>query len=439
MSLYGYRVVRGALDVVVQGQGEALLQSILRATRHGARVDDAVLRAVLDSESPRGLRCLAMFEYEPPTPGQPARVRTVGSAGPCLTASSEWQTLVQTARHNPPTAIGDRIRLILGPPPPPPQAPNQRPASWVAPQAGIADEPGPVWPRPPTVEEDAQPPGPPGSGPRGGRPVLFEFVPKMADALRTSALGTLLAGGIATLVLLLAAVVFWRLSLREERAYATAEQKRQLASLGEMAAVLAHELRNPLAALKGHAQLLHEQLPEGSRPRDKAARVVSEAERLEALSEDLLSFVRTTVIEPQDVSPAALLADCAALAADARVQVDSQQAPPRWRLDPQRMQQLLGNLLRNALEASPPDGKVVASVRSEGSELVLRVRDHGPGIREEDLERIFEPFYTTRARGTGLGLAIVRRLVSLHGGRIAAKNADEGGAVFTVRLPKELP
>lgn len=447
-SLSGYRVVRGALDTVVRGQGESLLQVALRATLRSTQPDVETLKGVLESESPRGLRCLVLFEF-----GQDgAAPQPRAAVGECLTPASAWGELVTPKRQEAPAAIGNRIRMVLGPPQPTRQQP---PPAGFLPSYGGPPPPGSPWPAPPTEGPATGPawPGPPPQaldgttpqpsaqppGPRGARPMLLEFVPQMADELRQSAMRTLLSGAIATLALLIAAAVFWRLSLREEQLAATREQKRQLASLGEMAAVLAHELRNPLAALKGHAQLLLEQLPQGSKPRDKAARVVSESERLEALSEDLLSFVRTTVLEPQDVNPAEFLSDCVAALGDARIEVFTSSAPPTWQLDPQRMRQVLANLLTNALEASPPDGKVLAHVRREGSELVFAIRDHGKGIPEQDLPRIFEPFFTTRARGTGLGLAIVRRMVSLHGGRISARNADEGGALFTVRLPKELP
>lgn len=453
-SLSGYRVVRGALDTVVRGQGESLLQVAMRAMQRSTQSDVETLKGVLESESQRGLRCLVLFEYgQEGAAGQPATAQPRAAVGECLTPASAWSELVMPKRQEAPAAVGDRIRMVLGPPQPTRQSPmptgylpsygGPPPAGspWPAPPAGSAASTGPAWPGPTPQELDAAAPRPtPGpGGPRAPRPMLLEFVPQMAEELRHSAMRTLLSGGIATLALLIAAAVFWRFSLREEQVAATREQKRQLASLGEMAAVLAHELRNPLAALKGHAQLLLEQLPQGSKPRDKAARVVSESERLEALSEDLLSFVRTTVLEPQNINPAEFLNDCVAALGDARIEVSTSSAPATWQLDPQRMRQVLSNLLTNALEASPKDGKVLAHVRREGNELVFSIRDHGKGIPEQDLPRIFEPFFTTRARGTGLGLAIVRRLVSLHGGRISARNADEGGALFSVRLPKELP
>lgn len=462
-SWSGYLVVRGALNTVVQGQGEALIQAVdqalVRASRKGTQGDEEALRTVLDNEAPRGLRCVVLLDLPGGLPaGQTAGAATSPlQAGDCLTPQGLWAELGTRLRHGEMSPVEARMRMVRGAPPIPPGAGSPQPgvliqpygmppppgAPWQAPQeqpGGAAPPPGPSWPGP--VPQSAVAPTPPARPPiadtRRPRAMFIEFVPRMAQELRGSAVRTLLSGGFATLALLVAAAIFWQLSLREERAHATNEQKRQLASLGEMAAVLAHELRNPLAALKGHAQLLVEQLPAGSRQQDKANRVVSEAERLEALSEDLLSFVRTTVIEPRDVNPAEFLADCAATVGDPRIEVATASVPPRCRLDPERMRQVLCNLLRNALEASASDGRVLATVRRDGSQLIFTVRDFGKGIRAQDLERIFEPFYTTRARGTGLGLPIARRLVALHGGSITAENAADGGALFCIRLPTAL-
>lgn len=473
-SLSGYLVVRGALQTVVQGQGEALIQAVDQAlfnkSRKDAATDEEVLRSVLDNETLRGLRCVVLLDPAPgsaagATPAQPqtqpagAPQSVPGSysrAGDCLTKPEQWAELGTRMRHGEMLPIDTRMRMVRGAPPIPPGA--APPPGVLLQPYGVPPPPGAPWPAPPVQPgAAAPPPGPAWPGPvpqallsptptgrptpldlRRPRAMFIEFVPRMAEQLSWSAVRTLLTGGIATLALVIGAVIFWKLSLREERAYATNEQKRQLASLGEMAAVLAHELRNPLAALKGHAQLLVEQLPAGSRPQDKANRVVSEAERLEALSEDLLSFVRTTVIEPREVNPTEFVTDCAAAIGDPRIEVAAAQAPPRCRLDPERMRQVLSNLLRNALEASPADGRVLAKVSREGNQLVITVRDFGKGIRAQDLERIFEPFYTTRARGTGLGLPIARRLVALHGGTLTADNSPDGGAIFCIRLPAAL-
>ena len=99
------------------------------------------------------------------------------------------------------------------------------------------------------------------------------------------------------------------------------------------------------------------------------------------------------------------------------------------------MHQALVNLLRNAVEASPAGAHAVASVAREGESLGFRVRDRGLGVPTGDTERIFEPFYTTRAQGTGLGLAVARRIVELHGGAVTAHTHPEGGAEFRVVIP----
>ena len=108
--------------------------------------------------------------------------------------------------------------------------------------------------------------------------------------------------------------------------------------------------------------------------------------------------------------------------------------PRTWPLDAERMRQVLINLLENAVEMS--EGRVVATISRGRSGLRFVVRDHGPGLPDGDPARIFEPFFTKRTRGTGLGLAVCKRLVELHGGTLAARPADGGGAEFTIDLPR---
>ena len=115
------------------------------------------------------------------------------------------------------------------------------------------------------------------------------------------------------------------------------------------------------------------------------------------------------------------------------IQIDVAGAPDAWSLDANRMTQVLTNLLENAVQAGAP---VRARVASEGGRLVFEVRDSGPGVPEDERERIFEPFYTKRVRGTGLGLAVAKRVVELHRGTISVANAPGGGAVFRVALPR---
>jgi two-component system sensor histidine kinase HydH len=201
-----------------------------------------------------------------------------------------------------------------------------------------------------------------------------------------------------------------------------------------MSATLAHEIKNPLASLKGNAQLLARMLPAGEKPRAKADRVVDEAMRLEQLTNDLLQFVRTGAIQRAPVAPADVIRDAAGVAArdPAALTLDIDRAPAAWSLDAGRVRQVLINLIDNALAAGPPV-RVRAAV--EAGQLVLEVADRGPGIAEADRDKIFEPFHTGKTTGTGLGLAIVRRVVELHHGAIRVLDHEGGGAVFRVELP----
>jgi two-component system sensor histidine kinase HydH len=277
-----------------------------------------------------------------------------------------------------------------------------------------------------------EPPPPPPRGPR--RPaIVLEFIPLAAADLRARserALGVA-AGGAALLVV--AAALFSRQQRRAEAAERDVAEHRHLAGLGEMSAVLAHEIRNPLAGLKGHAQLLAELLPAGEPSRGRAERVVNEAIRLERLTDDLLAFARTGEIERADVDPSEPLRGALADLGGERVTVDVSGAPRSWSLDAPRMRRVLVNLLQNALQAAP--GPVEAVVTREAEALVYLVRDHGPGVPAGEEQAIFEPFRTHRTRGTGLGLAVARRIVELHRGRIDASNHPDGGALFRISLP----
>ena len=188
----------------------------------------------------------------------------------------------------------------------------------------------------------------------------------MTRALRTVLLAlllvgrrTLLAGVVAVPAFVGCAVLLAFLTRQRNRLVRRLEHGRRLAALGEMSAVLAHEIRNPLASLKGNAQLLAAMLPEaaGDKPRQKAARVVDEAVRLEALTNDLLEFVRTGELRRADVDPAALLRDCAASVSDA-IELDTAAAPPSWPLDDARLRQVLVNLLSNAVKYNRSGGEV---------------------------------------------------------------------------------
>jgi two-component system, NtrC family, sensor histidine kinase HydH len=264
--------------------------------------------------------------------------------------------------------------------------------------------------------------------------VAFLFEPRISDELVRTSTWLLVVGTLAALTLTALAAVLVRWSLGRERAVRSAEQARRLATLGQVSAVLAHEIRNPLASLKGNAQLLAMAMPEGEKSRAKADRVVAEATRLEALSNDLLSFARQGEVRFSDTDPVALAREAADAVATDRITVDADGAPRSWRIDRDKIRSVLVNLLENA--AAMSEGPIALRLGRDGRDLAVSVRDHGPGIAETDLPQVFEPFFTRRERGTGLGLAVARRLVELHGGRIEARNAPGGGAELRFTLPR---
>jgi two-component system, NtrC family, sensor histidine kinase HydH len=288
----------------------------------------------------------------------------------------------------------------------------------------------------------------------GGRATRFlvEVEPLQANHLREAATLTLGVGALAAAALLGVAFVLIRREARRQADAQARERERRLASLGEMSAVLAHEIKNPLASLKGNAQLLAHMLTGGDKPRAKADRVVDEAIRLEQLTNDLLQFVRTGVITRTPVDPAALVREAAASVGgnldapgDRRaapgpgdlatlITIDTSAAPPRWSLDGPRIREVVVNLLDNALAAGPP---VAVTVRSERDHLIIEVADRGAGVPEDDRDKIFEPFFTGKTQGTGLGLAIVRRVVELHHGTVAVYSHAGGGALFRAEIPED--
>jgi len=277
--------------------------------------------------------------------------------------------------------------------------------------------------------------GRPGIGTGDDQLLVIEARPAVAAAILSRGLVGLITSLAATGILIAAAAVFWRLSRRADRQAAELARDERLKVLGRMSAVLGHEIRNPLAALKGHAQLLLEKLPADHQGRRGAETVVREAERLERLTGQVLAFARDQDISPAGTDVGELMRGAAAHAAVEPVTVVVAADAVTWRLDPERMDQVLVNLLVNAREAGGADAPVEMEAAIRARRLVIEVRDRGPGFDPGEVEAAFEPFHTTRAKGTGLGLHLARRIVERHGGTIAAENREGGGALVRIELP----
>lgn len=265
--------------------------------------------------------------------------------------------------------------------------------------------------------------------------VVYELEPKAAIALQRQASEVVWVAGVVCAGALGLALALARGAKKREQLTAELEKGRRLAALGEMSAVLAHELKNPLTSLKGHAQLLAEDLEQDPKLSAKGARIVSEALRLEQRMNDLLAFAKGGALHLAPADASAVLRAAVESAGAGRVDVRAE--PVSWPVDSSRLQQALENVVRNAVEASPEGARVEASVRADGGKLRITVRDHGPGIADGDAEKIFEPFVTRKVKGVGLGLAVTRRIIELHGGTIAARNVPPGGAQFDLVLPKK--
>lgn len=265
--------------------------------------------------------------------------------------------------------------------------------------------------------------------------LVFEFEPVVGNRLYAEATRSLQWSALAAAVLCLSSFAAWRLLRRHERERERLERERRLTALGEMSAVLAHEIRNPLASLKGTAQLLREQMPDDSKQRRKVDRIVDEAVRLEALSSTLLDFVRSGSVAREPVDTLSLVTSSADTVAPERVQVKSDGAAPSWSLDPLRMRQVVTNLIENAVHASPAGTPIDVRVGTSNDLLTITVRDRGPGLGG-GRDAIFDAFHTTRTKGSGLGLTIARRIVEMHGGTLQAKDHPDGGALFEVAVPR---
>lgn len=220
----------------------------------------------------------------------------------------------------------------------------------------------------------------------------------------------------------------------------------KLAALGEMSAVIAHEIRNPLNGVQGFADLLSRKLQSGEpKLADYAAKIVRGVREVDAIIADLLAFAAPERFQPVSLPLREIVHQASESVLQALPEPRSNALrventiPEALRIagDALKLGQVFRNLIANAADAMPHGGTIRVEARDAGSSALVSLEDEGPGVSEELRSKIFDPFFTTKTQGTGLGLAIVRKIVELHGGTIGVANPKRvRGARFEIRIPK---
>jgi signal transduction histidine kinase len=251
------------------------------------------------------------------------------------------------------------------------------------------------------------------------------------------------------------AVMFFKDLTQVEQLAERERLRDRLASLGEMAAGIAHELKNPLAGIEVMAGLLRRQVPDSTDAQSLLADIISEAKLANAIVVEMLEFVRPIRLQVEHtniadvVHQAMTLAESKTARGNVIVTVDLEEGLPSIEGDLHQLVQVFTNLFANAFEALDGKGRITVTaersvieqdpamigVRPPTPTIVVDVADDGPGVPPEATDKIFDPFFTTKPQGTGLGLAIVRKIVDAHDGRIDVNSAPGTGTRFRVTLP----
>ena len=218
-------------------------------------------------------------------------------------------------------------------------------------------------------------------------------------------------------------------------------EQQTLARLGEMAAVVAHEVKNPLAGISGALQVILSRLPSDGADRAVIGDILKRIGSLNDMVQDLLLFSRPQAPAVSPTAIGALLSETAAVVrrdpalADVRVHINDE--GPTLRIDREQMRIVFQNLLLNAAQAIDGHGTIEVDVETGLRSCQVSVSDEGPGLSPEVSDEMFEPFFTTKHRGSGLGLPTARRIVEAHGGELTARNrpGPGQGAVLVVSLP----
>lgn len=216
----------------------------------------------------------------------------------------------------------------------------------------------------------------------------------------------------------------------------------RLSAVGQLSAGLAHEIRNPLASIEGAAEILGQE-SSGEEMRQEFLGIIrKECRRVNRLLSELLDFARPRKPEWREVDVGRVLDNVIGLLSHSAekngiiLRKDVPAKLPPLLCDQEQLTQVVLNLTINATQAMPDGGEILLSARARDSNLLIQVRDEGIGIKDEDLDRIFDPFYTTKDYGTGLGLSVAHQIVTQHGGAISVQRNPGKGMTFSVTFPQ---
>lgn len=235
-----------------------------------------------------------------------------------------------------------------------------------------------------------------------------------------------------------------KLQSQSEKLISIEEELRRsekLATLGEMAAILAHEIRNPLGSIRGTAEILKDDYPVESDKHEFIDIQIKETERLNNVVED---FLRMAKQNPPEMKPCPIAIELDTIvtilkndAAISKVTITLQKIDLTLiiKCDAEKIRQALLNVMINAIHSAADGGEIIISAETQDDYCEIYIRDNGKGMDTETVARIFEPFFTTKETGTGLGLAITRKIISAHGGDISVVSSPGEGSCFKIKLP----
>ena len=270
--------------------------------------------------------------------------------------------------------------------------------------------------------------------------VLVLFLPYLLMYWKGFTLGNfdeLLEG----ILFIVAAIVLGLLVERQRQAQIARAGAERLAAVGKAVSEIAHDMKTPLVAIGGFSSQVARTLEAGDPRQRKLEIVIRETQRLESMVREMLDFGKPLELQSSRKNLNDIVLDSIEtsqpLAGKSGVELEARLEPslPEIGLDAARMKQVLLNLIANAVQASPPGERVRITTAPGRNFLSIEVSDSGEGIKDEHLENIFRPFFTTKKEGTGLGLPIVKKIVEAHGGKVSFRSNPSKGITFVISLP----